>query len=70
MRRVEWQSAAGIERGHRRAAGDETDLGGRGVDTAIEAVGISATFELCQDSIADTSAQAKDTRALKVIISA
>ncbi len=26
--------------------------GGRGVDTAIEAVGISATFELCQDIVA------------------
>ena len=26
--------------------------GGRGVDTAIEAVGIPATFELCQDIIA------------------
>ena len=26
--------------------------GGRGVDTAIEAVGIPATFELCQDIVA------------------
>jgi alcohol dehydrogenase len=26
--------------------------GGRGVDTAIEAVGVPATFELCQDLVA------------------
>ncbi len=26
--------------------------GGRGVDTAIEAVGVPATFQLCQDIVA------------------
>ena len=40
---------------HRTATAAEQVMkltGGRGVDTAIEAVGIPATFELCEDIVA------------------
>ena len=40
--------------------------GGRGVDTAVEAVGIPATFKQAYD----TFSKAADTKALKVIIEA
>ena len=46
-------ATAGINSANGRALETVMHLtGGRGVDTAIEAVGIPATFELCQDLIA------------------
>lgn len=42
---------------------------GLGVDTAIEAVGIPTTFELCQQ-ILDAFSNASETQALKVLIEA
>jgi alcohol dehydrogenase len=46
-------ATAGINSADGNAAGDVMKLtGGRGVDTAIEAVGIPATFELCEKIVA------------------
>ena len=47
-----WRNADDQQFGRKGSRRGEGDDGGRGVDTAIEAVGIPATFELCEKIIA------------------
>src|SRR6516164_3058392 len=53
VRRAQWQGSAGINNKDGKAVEKVLKMtGGRGVDTAIEAVGVPASFVTCEDIVA------------------